>query len=67
MEQAILENISSKKMEIMKQINIKTYKGPLLFEQEILLRPNDQHDTTQKGSADRVFAESNRLKNGNIK
>jgi len=67
MDKVHLEKVSSKKKAVMTQLNIQTYNGPLHFETEYLLRPNDQHDTTQKGSAHRIFSESNSLKSGIIK
>ena len=66
MDQIVFEDVSEKKKQVMRQLNIETYKGPERFEVEYVLRPNNQHDTTQKGSAHRVFAESNKLKNGTI-
>ena len=66
MDQAILNDVNVKKNNVMRQLNIETYRGPAYFETEYILRPNEYHDTTQKGSADRVFAESNKLLSGKI-
>ncbi|MBJ23996.1 MAG: hypothetical protein CMB64_04930 [Euryarchaeota archaeon] len=66
MDQAILEDVNTKKNNLMKQLNVETYKGPAYFETVFLLRPNEYHDTTQKGTADRIFAESNKLTMGKI-
>ena len=66
MDQVIFQGVSTKKLSVTNSFNIETYHGPVNFETEYVLRPNDEHDTTQKGTADRVFAESNKLKNGTI-